>query len=94
MEAHSVRLRACEQRLDRYSQRSRDTDEDITSSKHDLRSARQQVDQMHEDMTNWTSLLIDHTNDTALHAQPSPGLDRPTATSAEAPHASVGQPRR
>eukprot|EP00959_Pyramimonas_sp_CCMP1952_P045898 959165-Pyramimonas_sp.AAC.1 len=45
-------------------------------------------------MTNWTNLLIDHTNDTTLHLQPSPGLSRPTAASAEAPHAYAGQQRR
>eukprot|EP00959_Pyramimonas_sp_CCMP1952_P120198 2513229-Pyramimonas_sp.AAC.1 len=55
MEARGFRLRACEQRLDRYSQRSRGTGEEITSSKHDLRSVRQRVDQIHEDMTNWTN---------------------------------------
>eukprot|EP00959_Pyramimonas_sp_CCMP1952_P235730 4926222-Pyramimonas_sp.AAC.1 len=69
MEAHDARLRAYEQRLDRYSQRPRDTND----------SARRKVDQIHEDMTNLTNLLIDHTNDTTLHFQPSPGLSRPRA---------------
>eukprot|EP00959_Pyramimonas_sp_CCMP1952_P088214 1845509-Pyramimonas_sp.AAC.1 len=94
MEARNVRLRACEQRPHRYSQRSRDTDEEVSSSKHDLRSVRQQVDQMHGDMTNWTSLLTDHTDYTTLLTPPPPGQHRPTATPAEAPRASAGQPRR
>eukprot|EP00959_Pyramimonas_sp_CCMP1952_P063215 1321283-Pyramimonas_sp.AAC.1 len=69
MEAHNARLRAYEQRLDRYSQRSRDTDD----------YARQKVDQIHEDMTSWTIQLIDHANDATLHLQPTTGLSRPTA---------------
>eukprot|EP00959_Pyramimonas_sp_CCMP1952_P255859 5344232-Pyramimonas_sp.AAC.1 len=84
MEAHTARLRAHEQRLDRHSQRSRDTDD----------SARQKVDQIHKDMTNWTNLLIDHTNDSIFQLQPAPGLSRPTAAPAEAPRASAGQQRR
>eukprot|EP00959_Pyramimonas_sp_CCMP1952_P322237 6742942-Pyramimonas_sp.AAC.1 len=83
MEAHSARLRAYERRLDRHPQRSRDTDD----------SARQKVDQIREDMTTWTKLLIDHTSDTTLHLQPTPGLSRPTAASAESPQASAGQQR-
>eukprot|EP00959_Pyramimonas_sp_CCMP1952_P032087 673433-Pyramimonas_sp.AAC.1 len=47
MDAQNARLRACEQRLDRYPRRSRDTGEKITSSRHGLRSARQKVDQIH-----------------------------------------------
>eukprot|EP00959_Pyramimonas_sp_CCMP1952_P050153 1048023-Pyramimonas_sp.AAC.1 len=45
-------------------------------------------------MTSWNNQLTDHTNDTILHLQPADDLHRPTAASAEAPHASAGQQRR